>query len=68
MKTRALTEKIGFFSLMAASALVVLILFGILANIFYNGFSVLSWEFLSQSPREGMTEGGILRPSSEPLW
>jgi phosphate transport system permease protein len=60
MKTSALTEKIGFFTLMAASALVVLILFGILANIFYNGFSVLSWEFISQSPREGMTEGGIL--------
>jgi phosphate transport system permease protein len=60
MKTSALTEKIGFFTLMAASAAVVLILFGILANIFYNGFSVLSWEFLSQSPREGMTEGGIL--------
>lgn len=60
MKTRALTEKIGFLTLMAASALVVLILFGILIDIFYNGFSVLSWEFLSQSPREGMTEGGIL--------
>jgi phosphate transport system permease protein len=60
MKPRALTEKIGFFTLTAASALVVLILFGILVNIFYNGFSVLSWEFLSQSPREGMTEGGIL--------
>ena len=46
--------------MMAASALVVLILFGILIDIFYNGVSVLSWEFLSQSPREGMTEGGIL--------
>jgi phosphate transport system permease protein len=60
MKARALTEKIGFFTLMAASALVVLILFGILIDVFYNGFSVISWEFLSQSPREGMTEGGIL--------
>jgi phosphate transport system permease protein len=60
MKTRALTEKIGFFTLMAASSLVVLILFGILVNIIYNGYSVLSWSFLSQSPREGMTEGGIL--------
>ncbi|MBI4763412.1 MAG: phosphate ABC transporter permease PstA [Deltaproteobacteria bacterium] len=60
MKARALTEKIGFLTLMAASALVVLILFSILIDIFYNGFSVLSWEFLSQSPREGMTAGGIL--------
>jgi phosphate transport system permease protein len=60
MKTRALTEKIGFFSLASASTLVVLILFGILANIFYNGFSALSWSFLTESPREGMTAGGIL--------
>lgn len=60
MKARALTEKIGFFSLALAAALVVLILFGILANIFYNGSSVLSWSFLTQTPREGMTEGGIL--------
>jgi phosphate transport system permease protein len=60
VKTRALTEKIGFFSLASAGTIVVLILFGILANIFYNGFSVLSWSFLAQSPREGMTEGGIL--------
>lgn len=60
MKKRALTEKIGFTGLMLASTLVVLILFGILANIFYNGFSVLSWGFLSESPREGMTAGGIL--------
>lgn len=60
MKTRALTEKIGFFSLTSAAVLVVLMLCGILANIFYNGFSVLSWSFLTQAPREGMTEGGIL--------
>jgi phosphate transport system permease protein len=60
MKKRALTEKIGFTGLMLASALVVLILFGILTNIFYNGFSVLSWGFLTESPREGMTAGGIL--------
>ncbi len=60
MKPQAIIEKIGFASLVMASLLVVLILFGILANIFYNGFSVLSWEFLSQSPRNGMTAGGIL--------
>jgi len=60
MKPQAITEKLGFTSLIVASLLVVLILFGILANIFYNGFSVLSWEFLSQSPRDGMTAGGIL--------
>ena len=60
MKPQAIIEKIGFTSLIMASLLVVLILFGILANIVYNGFTVLSWEFLSQSPRDGMTAGGIL--------
>jgi len=60
MKPRAITEKIGFTSLIVASLVVVLILFGILANIFYNGASVLSLEFLTQPPRNGMTAGGIL--------
>jgi phosphate transport system permease protein len=68
MKTSALTEKIGFFSLFLAGLSVVLVLFGILANIFYNGFSVLSWEFLSQSPREGMTAGGILPAIIGTFW
>lgn len=31
----------------------------ILGDIFVNGLPQLSWEFLSDSPREGMTAGGI---------
>ncbi|MDY0232251.1 MAG: phosphate ABC transporter, permease protein PstA, partial [Candidatus Saccharicenans sp.] len=28
-------------------------------DIFINGHQTISWEFLSQPPRKGMTEGGI---------
>ena len=41
----------GFFTLL--SYLVVAILFVIL------GFSVISWDFLTKAPEEGMTKGGI---------
>ncbi len=38
---------------------IVAILFLILFFIFKQGFSVLSWEFLTAAPKKGMTEGGI---------
>lgn len=60
MISKALSEKIGFGILILTTILVVLTLAGILVNIFYNGVSVISWEFLTQPPREGMTAGGIL--------
>jgi phosphate transport system permease protein len=34
-------------------------LFVILFFVAYNGFSVLSWDFISQPPIEAMTQGGI---------
>jgi phosphate ABC transporter membrane protein 2, PhoT family (TC 3.A.1.7.1) len=39
--------------------LVVLILFVILGFIIIKGASVISWDFLTKSPEEGMTSGGI---------
>lgn len=47
----------GTFSLLAYA--VALLLLCILGFIIYNGLSVLSWEFLTEAPREGMTDGGI---------
>jgi phosphate transport system permease protein len=38
---------------------VLLALFLILGNIAINGFGQLSWEFISQPPRDGLTAGGI---------
>jgi phosphate transport system permease protein len=60
VKRTAIIEKLGFGSLALSSLLVLLILFWILGDIFFHGASVINWEFLSQSPREGMTQGGIL--------
>lgn len=47
----------GFFSFL--SYLVVVILFVILGFIILKGASVISWDFLTQAPQEGMTSGGI---------
>lgn len=47
----------GFFTLL--SYLVVAILFVILGSIIIKGGSVISWDFLTKAPEEGMTKGGI---------
>lgn len=47
----------GFFTLL--SYLVVAILFVILGFIIVKGGSVISWDFLTKAPEEGMTKGGI---------
>jgi phosphate transport system permease protein len=60
MINKSVTEKIGFAVLGFCGLLVVLTLFGILWDIGYQGGAIISWEFLSQPPREGMTQGGIL--------
>lgn len=47
----------GFFTLL--SYLVAAILFVILGFIIIKGGSVISWDFLTKAPEEGMTKGGI---------
>lgn len=47
----------GFFTLL--NYLVVAILFVILGFIIIKGGSVISWDFLTKAPEEGMTKGGI---------
>jgi phosphate transport system permease protein len=56
---RKWSERIGFFSLFLSGLLVLFILGVILYDIFSKGIGANSWEFLSASPRQGMTEGGI---------
>lgn len=53
-------QTIAFAILKCLTIMVVAILFGILGFIIYNGFSVMSWEFLSEYPTNGMTKGGIM--------
>jgi phosphate transport system permease protein len=52
-------ERIGFVLLSSAAVLVLLFLGVIIWDIFSKGAGVISWQFLTQAPREGMTEGGI---------
>jgi phosphate transport system permease protein len=53
------SERIGFFLLTLAGIFVLFILGVILLDIFSKGIKTISWEFLTQPPREGMTKGGI---------
>lgn len=41
---------------------VIAILLGILAYLFVRGKDVISWSFITQPPRDGMTAGGISTP------
>lgn len=43
----------------AAALVIVAIVVTIVVSIVIGGWSTLSWEFLTQAPREGMMEGGI---------
>ena len=50
---------IGFLLLRVCLYTVLAILLVLLSNIVKNGGGTISWEFISQPPRRGMTEGGI---------
>ena len=58
MKKKAI-EFLGFFSLRVCVYLVLAVILLFLYDIGSKGGGAISWEFLSQSPRRGMTEGGI---------
>ena len=64
MKIRLQTKKaaaqaVGFFGLRVALGLVLAVIVFILADVGTKGAGTITWEFLSQAPRRGMTEGGI---------
>jgi phosphate transport system permease protein len=56
---RQQSEKVAKVLISLVAALVVIPIFLIIASIVVNGIQALSWEFLTQPPRNGMTEGGI---------
>jgi phosphate transport system permease protein len=57
--SRQQTNKIARWLITAVAALVIVPVFLVIFFIFYNGIGAISWEFLTQPPRQGMTEGGI---------
>lgn len=52
-------EKVMFGLFRGASGINALALITICAFLLYNGLPAISWEFLSEAPRNSMTEGGI---------
>ncbi len=54
------TQKIAFLLLLLATLLVIVPVGMVIVVILKNGISAISWEFLTQMPRSGMREGGIL--------
>lgn len=56
---KKMSQHAAFILFRMLGILVVGILFWILGFIVYNGMSVISWEFLTTAPTEGMTAGGI---------
>lgn len=59
MDKRRLIEAIAFWGLRAMVLVVLFVVCSILYFICSNGVSVISWEFISEMPKSGMTEGGI---------
>ena len=56
---KKLSQQVAFWIFRILGIIVVGILFWILGFIVYNGVGVISWEFLTAAPTEGMTSGGI---------
>ncbi len=54
-----ITQKIGFSFLGFFMAITILFLFLIIYFVGARGIKVISWEFLTQGPRNAMTEGGV---------
>ena len=60
MNYAKLRQKIAFVLLGAATLMVVLPICAVIFYVLKNGFATVTWEFISQPPRNGMKEGGIL--------
>lgn len=58
-KQKSRNQKIAFGLFQLTSYIVVGILLAILSFIIFKGIGVISWEFITEMPKEGMTQGGI---------
>ncbi|MGA2534187.1 MAG: phosphate ABC transporter permease PstA [Candidatus Aminicenantales bacterium] len=56
---KKLAQLVGFFMLRVCLYLVLAVLLLFLYDIGRKGGGAISWEFLTQAPRKGMTQGGI---------
>lgn len=68
MYNRQVSQRIAFGIISAAATLVILPIFAIVGYIVWEGSSVISWEFLTAMPRDGMKAGGLLPAIVGTLW
>lgn len=59
LRWRELCGLIGFSVMRVAMGFSILALVGMLGMIFFHAWPALSWEFLTEAPRNMMSEGGI---------
>ncbi len=59
VKRRTTVQRVAFSLLTLASLISFLALGAILYTVFRKGIGAISWEFLTQMPKSGMTQGGI---------
>ncbi|MEA3489516.1 MAG: phosphate ABC transporter permease PstA [Candidatus Omnitrophota bacterium] len=59
MSNKKRTEQLGFWVLRSCAGIVGLILLLVLFDIVSKGIGTINWQFLTEPPRNGMTEGGI---------
>ena len=57
---RHLSQRLGFSLLTLMAVFTVVPIVGVIIYIFMQGSPAISWEFLTEVPRSGMREGGIL--------
>lgn len=57
---KRLKQNIAFWLLRLFTYSILIILFVILGFIVKNGIGVISWDFLTEMPKEGMTKGGYI--------
>lgn len=58
-KRKRRNQRIAFAVFSTISYSIVALLFVILSFLIVKGIGAISWEFISEMPKEGMTEGGI---------
>ncbi len=59
MKTKKLNQNIAFILIKLMSFSIIAVLLAILIFIITKGLPAISWEFITEMPKEGMTKGGI---------
>ncbi len=59
MKATKISQTAGFWASRFAILIVLGLLGYLLFYIIWNGAGIISWDFLTQPPTQGMTEGGI---------